>query len=243
MLTTVDWSAYAQVYDLMADNNPAYQDLLTQFQSDMHLWDLRDHAVIADLGAGTGNFSLLVAQAFPSASVVHLDSNPAMNALAKRKAASRGLSNIDVLTTDIDKATFPQASIDAVVTVHALYSFPDPRATIQDIYQWLRPGGLVWACDLGREMNIGDWARFLFRESYRQRGLARTIQHFIRGRVITRENRRIAAAQRVGTYWKHALSEYRMAFETAGFRVTGARAAYRGYSDIVQAQKPKEDVP
>ena len=34
----VNWHSYAEVYDLMADNNPAYQDLIVQFKQAIASW-------------------------------------------------------------------------------------------------------------------------------------------------------------------------------------------------------------
>ncbi len=39
----VNWHSYAEVYDLMADNNPAYQDLIAQFQQAIAAWRIEPH--------------------------------------------------------------------------------------------------------------------------------------------------------------------------------------------------------
>ncbi len=85
-LSNVDWNSYAEVYDLMADNNPAYQDLIAQFKHAIATWCIEPRSTLADLGAGTGNFSIELAQAFPTCQVIHLDANPEMNHLAERHA-------------------------------------------------------------------------------------------------------------------------------------------------------------
>ena len=54
----VSWSAYAAAYDLMAEHNPAYQSLVSDFQDVIQGWSMEPDSIILDVGAGTGNFSI-----------------------------------------------------------------------------------------------------------------------------------------------------------------------------------------
>src|ERR1700689_3195308 len=71
----IDWTAYAQVYDLMAENNPAYQEILLRCLETIAHWNLPPGSRIIDLGAGTGNFSVRIAQALPQCRILHVDAN------------------------------------------------------------------------------------------------------------------------------------------------------------------------
>ncbi len=234
----VNWHSYAEVYDLMADNNPAYQDLIAQFQQAIAAWRIEPHSQLADLGAGTGNFSIKLAQSFPTCQVIHLDANAEMNRLAERKTCGRHASNLRFVTADIGAAPFQPESLSAITTVHALYAFPQPPAVIANMFKWLQPGGYLFACDAGRMGRVPEWAMYLFRELYRRQGLRRTVEFFYRARVVTQQNRLIAKAQREGLYWTHTHAEFRAAIEAAGFEVLAAREVYRGNSDLVIARKP-----
>ena len=234
----VDWHSYAEVYDLMADNNPAYQDLVTQYKQAIAGWRLEPRSKLADLGAGTGNFSIELAQAFPACRVTHLDASTEMNRVAERKANARCVKNLRFVAMDIDAAPFEASSLSAITTVHALYAFPDPKDVIVRMFEWLQPGGYLFACDAGRMGKVSNWVVYLLREFYRRQGLRRTLQFYYRARVVTRQNRLIAKAQRDGLYWTHTHAEFRAAIESAGFEIDAAHEAYRGVSDLVVACKP-----
>lgn len=239
-VTNVNWHSYAEVYDLMADNNPAYQDLIAQFQQAIAGWRIEPQSQLADLGAGTGNFSIKLAQSFPACQVIHLDGNAEMNRLAERKACGRHASNLCFVTTDIGAAPFQPASLSAITTVHALYAFPQPNNVIAKMYEWLQPGGYLFACDAGRMGKVSKWVVYLLREFYRRQGLWRTAQFYYHARVVTQQNRLIAKAQRDGVYWLHTHAEFRAAIEAVGFEVLTAREVYRGNSDLVIARKPPD---
>lgn len=234
----VDWSSYAEAYDLMAVNNPAYQELLEEFRQTIAQWRLEPHSTLAELGAGTGNFSIELACAFPDCVVVHLDADPGMNRIAASKASMQNLQNMRFLSEDIQEVQFQAESLAALVMVHALYTFPNPREVISKTFQWLAPGGYLFVCDVGGVAQVSDWTRYLFRESYRHQGLWRTVQFFYKGRVVAQQNRRIARAQKAGLYWTHTLAEFRAAFEAIGFEITIGQKTYRNTSDLIVARKP-----
>ncbi len=239
-----DWHAYAQVYDLMATHNPAYQELLARFGAAVRGWPLPAGARLADIGAGTGNFSLALARAFPACQVLHLDSDAAMNRAAEHKAREAGCANLRVLTRDIASAleapdaAFAPASLDALTTVHALYAFPNPQAVLAAAFRWLRPGGHLLACDAGRMSPVWGWAAYVLAHHVRRHGLAATWRFYRRARAVATLNRPLREAQREGRLWRHTPQEFRTAIEAAGFEVLRCEIAYRGNSDFVVARKP-----
>ena len=164
-----------------------------------------------------------------------------MNARARVKAADRGVGNVEIVTADIADVDMPSGSVALVAAVHALYAFPDPPAVIQRMYDWLRPGGVVWAVDPSGPLNIAGWRRYLFASVRREHGLATALQLLWRAREAARQNRRIDRALDSGAYWgkdEHAL---RAAFEAAGFTVVACEPTYRGCSHRLVARKPGPD--
>lgn len=235
---SVDWRSYAAVYDVMAEANPAYQALVDDYRQFVGRLRLRSGDVLVDVGAGTGNFALAAADAWPQCHVLHVDADEAMNHLARAKRAARQLGNVEIRTAAIDAFDVPDASAALVTVVHALYAFPDPAAAIRKMYRWLRPGGALFACDPGRPIDVGEWSRYVFRHMCAQRGIARAAWQVWRAREVIRQNRRIGRAVDSGAYWRHDPATFRSAFEGAGFEVAELRSAYRGVSDLVIAQKP-----
>jgi ubiquinone/menaquinone biosynthesis C-methylase UbiE len=232
-----DWSEYAAAYDVMAEMNPAYQELLVDFQRAIAEWKVEPGEVLADFGAGTGNFSVKLAAQFPKCEVRHVDSNAVMNARAAEKARIAGLQNFRVLAADLQEVSFAPGSLAGIVTVHALYTLPDPQGFLRHLHGWLRPGGHAFLCNAGRRVDVADWRNYLLRESLRRHGLWRTVSAFWRGRVVARENAKIAELQRNGTFWTHTTEEFRQAVEAAGFTVLKHCTAYRGCSDVALCRK------
>lgn len=231
----MNWTDYAVVYDLMAENNPAYQELLARCRS--ILAGNADAKIlrVLDVGAGTGNFSLLAAQFFPTAEVVHLEPDAGMNFHARTKA--QHLSNFTVLEQPVERAEFTDASFDLILSIHALYTMPQPQEQLRRLAGWLRPGGQALLCDCGRQMDVVNWRRFLFKHLWSEKGLCRAAALLWRGRQIARQNQTIADLQRSGRYWLHSPKEFRMAVEQSGLQIVSQELAYRGCSDLVVAQK------
>ena len=235
---TVDWTSYANVYDLMSENNPAYQDLVRDFSLELSTWKLGPGEHIVELGAGTGNFSVTAAAQLPHCYVRHMERNKTMNQIAEQKATTRKLTNIAIMQQDVTKLVLPPNSVGAFICIHALYALPQPKQLIDTMYASLRSGGYMFMCDPGSVINVWDWAKYLFRESLRRQGFFRTINLFVRGRQIIWQNLSVAKMQRENQYWHHTLPEFVQTFEAAGFSITKSYVTYRGYSDVVLCCKP-----
>ncbi|QTN31207.1 class I SAM-dependent methyltransferase [Akkermansiaceae bacterium] len=233
-MKSVNWTQYAQVYDLMTEVNPAYQELLGEFETFLGKSGLQAGQVLADLGAGTGNFSTLAARSISGLEVIHIDGDPMMNALAKTKD---GGGKMRIQEGDLAELNIGKAAYDAVVSVHALYTLSQPKEFLAKIAKGLKPGGKAFLCDLGRVLDIADWRRFLMRKLIEERGLLQAGAIAWRGRKVASENRRIASCQIDGRYWTHSHEEFREAVEQAGMNILESREAYRGYSDLVIAER------
>jgi 2-polyprenyl-3-methyl-5-hydroxy-6-metoxy-1,4-benzoquinol methylase len=237
-MSSVDWSIYATQYDLMAERNPAYQDLLRHCVDTVQRWLLRAGDVLADFGAGTGNFSIALARAFPMVTVLHLEFDEQMLTIAGSKAKQAGLGNWLPIRLDLEGDNWDLPPLAGAVTVHCLYSTKRPRQLIHRICSQLAPGRHLYACDFGRVMNVMDWARYLIGASLFTRGFFQTLTLVMRSGIIRKQNRLVAQAQREGTYWTHNLAEFRSCFEHEGITVTEASdRLYRGYDDLVVGRK------
>lgn len=100
---------------------------------------------VLDVGCGTGALTLAAAERVgPRGSVVGLDPNPEMLAVARRKAAP-----VEWHEGRAEALPFPDASFDAVVSQFAMMFFADPVAALREMRRVLRPGGrmAVAVCD------------------------------------------------------------------------------------------------
>jgi ubiquinone/menaquinone biosynthesis C-methylase UbiE len=236
----VDWNSYARCYDLLCSLNPAYVDLMQEFETFVRGARLPEGAKILDLGGGTGNFfcHALPQEIAQSSQLVHLDFDSQMLAIAQAKYKTLEL-NVETIHRDAAKSVFPVGSLDCIVSVNALYAMPEPVAILLRAFHWLRPGGAFFIVNLGRVQNTNDWTSFLVKSNVRRIGIIRTLRILLNeGMVISRANRKIAKAQLTGNYWQHSTEELQATLETIGFVLNDVRAVYRGYSDLACGRKP-----
>ena len=233
----VDWSSYAQTYDLLLSYNPFYQELYKEVIGVAQAWDLPEGSMIADIGAGTGNYSCTLAKLFPQVKVVHVDQDPGMCQVALQKVQERGLNNMEIRNEGVDEVFIPPSSIDACTCIHALYTFPNPQQVLQNIYGWLTPGGLGIFVDPGRPVRVLDWQIAIARRMIQAHGLRKTLQVMREGKEVSKQNRRAARMQAEGKFWTHSHAEFCEAVIDAGFEILEAHSTFRGISDFVVARK------
>lgn len=96
-------------------------------------------ACVLDCAAGTGEFSLAAAKR--AGSVLCTDQSEAMLARARKKAARRGLSNLQFAHRDITALSDPDGSFDAVIAANVLHLLPQPEIAVQELWRVAAPGG------------------------------------------------------------------------------------------------------
>ena len=102
---------------------------------------LTPDATVADIGAGTGYFSLRLAARVPRGRVYAVDIQPEMLRALQRRVSRAGVSNVEtILGTETDPE-LPARSVDAVLLVDAFHEFSHPAEMLDRIYRSLRPGG------------------------------------------------------------------------------------------------------
>ncbi len=234
----VDWASYARQYDLMADNNPAYQEILSHCLDTFAACNYEPGAIIADFGAGTGNFSIALAKKLPQVVVLHVESSPEMIRIAQGKALRSELKNWSVWQRDLGSTDWGLPELSGAVTVHTLYALNEPEMAIRKIIQSVEHGGLIYACDLGRVLDMRDWTKYLLCCAVKKHGIARTVRLFMQSGIIRNQNMEIAENQRKKKYWTHTLAEFMAVFEREGVNISyAADRFYRGYDDLIIGNK------
>jgi SAM-dependent methyltransferase len=99
--------------------------------------------VVADLGAGTGFFTLPMAARVPRGKVLAVDIQPEMLDIIRQRTAAGGIANVEpVLATETDPR-LPAGGVDLVLLVDAYHEFSYPREVMQNVAAALAPGGRV----------------------------------------------------------------------------------------------------
>ncbi|MVM40889.1 methyltransferase domain-containing protein [Spirosoma sp. HMF3257] len=104
---------------------------------------LKPTDVVADIGAGTGFFTFLMAPELPKGKVLAVDIQPEMIAYLNQGKAKYKAANVEpVLGTESDPK-LTAGSIDLAILIDAYHEFSYPREMMQHIASALKPGGRV----------------------------------------------------------------------------------------------------
>lgn len=98
---------------------------------------------VLDVGCGVGDVSFLAAELVGSAGeVVGIDAASAAIAVARRRAQTRGVSNVSFEERNLSELVF-EPGFDAVVGRYVLMYLSDLSAVLSQLAAFLRPGGVI----------------------------------------------------------------------------------------------------
>lgn len=98
---------------------------------------------VADIGCGTGYFSLRMARLAPQGKVLGVDIQPEMLELLKKNAADQKVANVQPVLGTTDDPKLPTNSVDLVLLVDAYHEFDHPYEMMRHIAESLTPTGRV----------------------------------------------------------------------------------------------------
>ncbi len=110
-------------------------------------------ATILDLACGTGDFSRIITQSIPAATVFAVDLSEKMLNLARRRSPAK------VVCANAMKLPFPDGMFDCVFVGYGLRNFADLYAALQEIHRVTRTGGLIVSLDFFLPANQ-IWRKF-----------------------------------------------------------------------------------
>ena len=106
---------------------------------------------VLDIASGTGEPGLPAAKLVgPSGFVLLTDQSPEMLAVAREKARTRDLHNVDFVVSDAEQLMLDPESFDAALCRGALCLMPDPVGCLRVVYTALRPEGRLAVLVVGR---------------------------------------------------------------------------------------------
>ena len=102
--------------------------------------------VIADLGAGEGTLSQLLAQR--AKKVIAVDNSEKMVAYGSELASKHGFANLEYRLGDIESPPVDAESVDLVFLSQALHHAQNPQAALRAAFRIVKPGGRIVLLDL-----------------------------------------------------------------------------------------------
>ena len=104
--------------------------------------------VIADLGAGEGTISQLMAQR--AKRVIAIDNSEKMVEFGAELARKHGIGNLEYRLGDLEDVPIRSGTVDLAFLSQALHHARHPERALQEAWRILKPGGKIAVLDLNR---------------------------------------------------------------------------------------------
>ena len=121
---------------------------------------LTEGMAVADIGAGTGYFTMRLAKVSPKLTVYAADIEPSMVDHLKTRAAAEHLNVVPVLAA-ASGPNLPKP-VDVVLVVDTYHHLPSRPAYFRDLRKSLTPGGRVVIIDFRKDAPEGPPVHFRF---------------------------------------------------------------------------------
>jgi ubiquinone/menaquinone biosynthesis C-methylase UbiE len=108
---------------------------------------------VLDVGTGPGRLPMLIASKNKYLRVTGVDLSPDMVKIASRKAAKKGLTNLDFRVGNASGLPFNEREFDLVISTLSFHHWKAPEAALDEIYRVLRESGEAWIFDMPRRMD------------------------------------------------------------------------------------------
>jgi ubiquinone/menaquinone biosynthesis C-methylase UbiE len=115
---------------------------------------LREDMIVADLGAGTGFYSISAAKMVPKGKVYSIEIQKDFLSAIKNKAIELNLNNLECFLGDIETkggTKIGDEIVDAVISSNILFQVENKDRFIEEIKRILKPSGLVLLIDWSDE--------------------------------------------------------------------------------------------
>jgi ubiquinone/menaquinone biosynthesis C-methylase UbiE len=149
--TSTLFDRWAETYDRPTFQNATYRPL-----HDAVLSRLADSTAtnVLDVGCGTGQLTLRLADHFPNAAITGVDYSIGM----LNEALTRVGPNANLLRADGQRLPFAAGSMDVVVCTESFHWYTDQERAIRGFFEVLRPGGRLLIGSIAMVTDVGDVA-------------------------------------------------------------------------------------
>jgi cyclopropane-fatty-acyl-phospholipid synthase len=164
--------------------------------------DLADGQSILELGCGWGSLSLSMARQFPNSQVTAVSNSHSQRIYIEGEAAARGLTNLRVLTADMNVFD-PQGKFDRIVSVEMFEHMMNWRELMSRVKSWLAADGRFFIHIFTHRSGA-----YLFDRAHGEDWIA---QHFFTGGVMPSHHliRQFSDLFEVEKEWRWSGTHYR----------------------------------
>ncbi len=105
---------------------------------------LADGQSILELGCGWGSLTLFMAERFPAARITAVSNSATQRQHIERAAAARGLSNVRVITCDMNTFAAEAGAFDRVMSIEMFEHMKNYERLLANVSSWLKPDGKLF---------------------------------------------------------------------------------------------------
>jgi cyclopropane-fatty-acyl-phospholipid synthase len=105
---------------------------------------LADGQRVLELGCGWGSLSLWMARRFPASRIVAVSNSASQRRFVSGRALALGLSNLEVVTADMNDFEAPEPRFDRIVSVEMFEHMRNWSALLHRVRRWLADDGRVF---------------------------------------------------------------------------------------------------
>jgi SAM-dependent methyltransferase len=154
--------------DLSIFDSPGREQKL-QIERVMDILGIEAGKGVADIGAGSGWFTVLAARRVGASGTVYAaDINPEAIHHIDLRVRSESLPNVKTILSKSDDPMLPKGSVDAVLLLKTYHEVADPVALLKNLRPSLKPGARVGIIDKnGNGTNHGVGSKIVVAEAGR----------------------------------------------------------------------------
>lgn len=124
--------------------------MFTDPVKNLKAFGLREDSVVADLGAGTGYYSVALGMLLPNGKVYAVELQKDFLDTIKRKVSEARLNNVEIILGNAEKlggTKLGDGAADAVIASNIFFQIEDKGKFIEEIKRILKPEGRVLLID------------------------------------------------------------------------------------------------
>jgi cyclopropane fatty-acyl-phospholipid synthase-like methyltransferase len=117
--------------------------------------NLSHDAVVAEIGAGTGYFTVRLAEHLKDGKVISLESSPQMAEYLRNRVETLGLSQVEVVVSeDVNRPDF-QTLVDLILCVDVHHHIPERVSYFSHLKKQMKPDGKLVIIDRAENAPVG----------------------------------------------------------------------------------------